>query len=248
MYYDNDGKVKFQVDESRIPADYPTRKNEEEGCITIWEPPPQEDIPYGLYIAGQDPYDHDRSETGSLGSLFIFKQINHLGETYDWPVAEYTGRPDRAQDFYENCIKLLKYYNAVCLYENQVKGMHQYCQTKNCDYLLKDQPLILKDIVKNSTVQREKGIHMNVIIKDYCERLTRDWLLEEYAPGKLNLTKIYSKPLLKELIAYNYEGNFDRVIAFMLSILHRMENHKIKVKKQEESSFIDDFFTRELFE
>jgi len=248
MFYDEAGKVQFKVDESRRAADYPTKRGEEEGCITIWEQPPMGDIPYGLYIAGQDPYDHDRSETGSLGSMFIFKQINHLGETYDWPVAEYTGRPDRAQDFYENCIKLLKYYNAICLYENQVKGMHQYCQLKNCDYLLKDQPIILKDIVKNSTVQREKGVHMNVIIKDYCERITCDWLLEEYAPGKLNLHKIYSAPLLKELIAYDDEGNFDRVIAFMLCILHRYENHKIKVAKREEASYIDDFFTRKLFD
>jgi hypothetical protein len=126
--------------------------------------------------------------------------------------------------------------------------MHQYCQLKNCDYLLKDQPIILKDIVKNSTVQREKGVHMNVVIKDYCERITCDWLLEEYAPGKLNLHKIYSAPLLKELIAYDDEGNFDRVIAFMLCILHRYENHKIKVAKREEASYIDDFFTRKLFD
>ena len=247
LYFEEDGKVKFKSDDTRVAADYPTKKNEEEGCITIWEPPPTDNIPYGLYIAGCDPYDHDRSETGSLGSVFIFKQINHLGETYDWPVAEYTGRPDRANEFYENVRKLLLYYNCICLYENQVKGLHQYLQTKNSDYLLKDQPLIIKDIIKDSKVQREKGIHMNVIIKDYCERITRDWLLEEFSPGRLNLTKIYSKPLLKELIAYNDEGNFDRVIAFMLCILHRLENHKIKVTKLKESNYIDEFFRKELF-
>lgn len=247
LHFDEDGKIKFTLNESLRAADYPTKKNEEEGCITIWEHPPKDGVPYGLYIAGCDPYDHDRSETGSLGSVFIFKQVNHMGETYDWPVAEYTGRPDRASMFYENVRKLLLYYNAIGLYENQVKGLHQYFQTKNCDYLLKDQPLIIKDIIKDSKVQREKGIHMNLIIKDYCERVTRDWLLEEYAPGKLNLTKIYSKPLLKELIAYNDEGNFDRGIAFMLCILHRLENHKIKVSKAKESDFIDDFFTRDLF-
>ena len=149
---------------------------------------------------------------------------------------------------YENVTKLLEYYNAICLYENQVKGLHQYMDTKNKSHFLKDQPLIIKDIIKDSKVNREKGIHMNVIIKDYCERITRDWLLEEYSPGKLNLTKIYSKPLLKELIAYDDKGNFDRAIAFMLSILHRLENHKIKVTKLNEREFIDDFFTRQLFE
>ena len=44
-----------------------TDKMDKTGAIVIWEHP-IEDPPYGLYIAGCDPYDHDKSVTNSLGS------------------------------------------------------------------------------------------------------------------------------------------------------------------------------------
>ena len=44
---------------------------------------------------------------------------------------------------------------------------------------------------------------MNKQIKAWGEGKIKDWLNEEYAPGKKNLTKILSEPLLEELISYN---------------------------------------------
>mgnify|MGYP003182686884 CR=1 FL=1 len=41
--------------------------------------------------------------------------------------------------------------------------------------------------------------------------MIKEWLNEEYAPGKKNLTRILSE----ELISYNDTGNFDRVMALM---------------------------------
>ena len=114
-----------------------------------------------------DPYDHDKSGTNSLGSTFIYKRFQNFEEYYELPVAEYTGRPETAEDYYENVRKLLVYYNARLLYENERKGIYPYFTNKHCDYLLADQPDILDDIVKNSNVRRRKGIHMSVQIKDY---------------------------------------------------------------------------------
>jgi hypothetical protein len=52
-------------------------------------------------------------------------------------------------------------------------------------------------------------------------------------------------PLLEELIRYNDTGNFDRVISFMLVILHRLQNHKIKVEAvKEEVKAQDPFLLR----
>jgi hypothetical protein len=45
--------------------------------------------------------------------------------------------------------------------------------------------------------------------------MIKEWLNEEYAPGKKNITRILSEPLLEELISYNDTGNFDRVMALM---------------------------------
>ena len=87
------------------------------------------------------------------------------------------------------------------------------------------------------------------------EGLIKEWLLEEYAPGKLNLTKILSEPLLEELISYNDEGNFDRVIAFGMVMLFRQQLHNLKVKevkdgerKRRQLFEMPLFQTREMFE
>jgi len=186
------------------------------------------------YFSGHncDPYDHDKSGTNSLGSTFIFKRIQSFEEYYDMPVAEYTGRPDTAAEYYENVRKLLMYYNATLLYENEKKGLFFYFEKVNATYLLADQPNdLIGDIVKDSKVDRKKGIHMSQFIKDWGEGAIRDWLVEEFAPGKKNLTKIMSEPLLEELIAYNDKGNFDRVMAFMLVMMYRQQLHKLHVKK-----------------
>lgn len=206
-----------------------SREDDPTGSIVIWEHPSKE-ASHGLYIGGCDPYDHDKAGTNSLGSTFIYKRFQNFEEYYDVIVAEYTGRPATADDYYENVRKLLMYYNARLLYENERKGIFPYFTNKHCDYLLADQPDIIKDIVKNSSVQRGKGIHMNTSIKDYGEGLIKEWLNEEYATGKKNLTKILSEPLLEELINYNDKGNFDRVMALMILMLYRLQLHNLHVK------------------
>ncbi len=173
-------------------------------------------------------------------------------------MAEYTGRPEFADEFYENCRKLCIYYNAKCLYENQLKGLKIYFEQKHCLHYLCEQPQIIKDIVKDSKVSRGYGIHMNRGkngsngIKDQCEIYLKQWLLEEKLDieGKkiLNLHTILSIPLLKELIAYDREGNFDRVIAFMLCILQQKEQHKIHIEESlNDKESIDKFFSKPLF-
>ena len=185
--------------------------------------------------------DHDDSGTGSLGSTFIYKRFQSFEEYYDVIVAEYTGRPETAEEYYENVRRLLLYYNAVLLYENERKGIFPYFISKGCDYLLADQPDIINDIVRDTKVKRRKGVHMVDALKDWGEREIRDWLNEEYAPGKKNLTKILSVPLLQELIAYNDKGNFDRVMALMMIMFYRRELHKVHVKEKQKIRKFDNF-------
>jgi len=191
--------------------------------------------------------DHDKAGTNSLGATFIYKRIQDFESYYDIIVAEYTGRPDTAEDYYENVRKLLLYYNARLLYENERKGIFPYFTQKHSDYLLADQPDIINDIIGKSTVQRRKGIHMNVQIKDYGEGLIKEWLNEEYAPGKKNLTKILSEPLLEELIQYNDKGNFDRVIALIMVMIYRQQLHNLHVKKKNEDVRKNNLFNKPLF-
>ena len=222
------------------------RDDKHEGSIVIWEHP-SKDTSGQLYIAGCDPYDHDKAGTQSLGSTFIYKRFQNFEEYYDIIVAEYTGRPDTAEEYYENVRMLLQYYNARLLYENERKGIFPYFTQKHCDYLLADQPDIISDIIGKSTVQRRKGIHMTTQIIDYSEGLIKEWLNEEYAPNKKNLTRILSEPLLEELIQYNDKGNFDRIRAFQCLMIYRQQLHNLHVKKKTEDYKKNDLFDLPLF-
>ena len=184
-----------------------------------------------------DPYDHDQTSGDSLGSCFIYKRIQTFESWYDTVVAEYTGRPDKAEDFYETVRMLLQYYKASLLYENEKKGLFTYFANKHSEYLLADTPGKIKDIVKDMSVVRGKGIHMPKEVKRWMEGLIKDWLNDEYEVGKKNLNKIYSEALIEELIAYDpLHGNFDRVIAFGLCMIYREELYHITVKKNSQEN------------
>lgn len=248
MQRDKDGKAFFKADHGLVAADYPTKESDNSnGAVVIWEEPTT-NISYGQYVAGIDPYDQDKANNSvSYGSIFIYKRFVNADQTYNLPVAEYTGRPEFANDFYEQCRRLLEWYKCKALYENQNTGLKQYFQTRHCLELLHVQPNIVKSISPNSKVERGYGIHMSKQIKDELEIKVRDWLKEETSPGILQLTKIYSIPLLKELISYNSDGNFDRFISFSLTILQSLELHNITMAESQEIDEVDKFFSRSLF-
>lgn len=228
-----DGNLSWVIKKHGDITHYPLNKDDDPtGSIVIWEHPMQ-DAPPGLYIAGIDSYDYDQSGTNSLGSCFIYKRAQNIESYSDIIVAEYTGRPQFAEDFYENVRKLLIYYNATAMYENQNKGLFVYFTNKHCDYLLADQPDIINDIVSTSKVQRKKGCHMNKQLKAWGEGLIRDWLNEINPDGKKNLYNILSEPLLEELIAYNDIGNFDRIMSYMQVMIYREQLYNVVVKEKE---------------
>ena len=247
LTWDN-GKVQAHEKKSGDITSYHLKKDDKpDGSVVIWEYPVT-DPPYGLYIAGCDPYDHDESFTNSLGSTFIFKRVQ-AGEAWnDVIVAEYSGRPATAEEYYENVRKLLVFYNARLLFENERKGIYPYFTNKHCDYLLADQPdKIITEIFKDSKVQRRKGCHMTKQIRAYGEGLILEWLMEEYEEGHMNIERIYSEPLIEELIENDGVKNVDRLIALCMVMLYREELYQIKVSKAKETNKQVELFDLPLF-
>lgn len=244
-------EVKFIPDlTNRLkPCGFPIKeKDDKTGCLVIWKHP-RPNAGYGTYVAGTDTYDQDQANnTVSVGSTFILERATIDGTTHDQLVAEYTARPGTANEHHENVRKLLMYYKAVDLYENERNSIKMHFEHKNSLHLLMSEPTILKSIA-DTNVSRKYGIHMTKFIKQELEIYTRDWLMEPVEGGRLNLHYIYSIPLLKELISYNNEGNFDRVIAFMLTICAKLQFAKIQSKSTEDSSKKDffKFFSRKLY-
>lgn len=228
---------------------YPLSKDDDPtGSIVIWEHP-NKDAAKGLYIAGIDSYDFDQSTTTSLGSCFIYKRFQNFEEYSDIIVAEYTGRPASANDFYENVRKLLLYYNATAMYENQNKGIFVYLSNKGFDYLLADQPDILLDQVglNSSKVNRKKGCHMNQQIKTWAFGLIKDWLNELDDKGVKNLNKIMSEPFLEELIKCTEDSNVDRIMAYCQVMIYRQQLMTLQTKEQKEETKRKALFDGPLF-
>lgn len=246
--WDGNGQVKATEKKSGDITNYPLKKGDKpHGSVVIWEYPVK-DPPLGLYIGGCDPYDHDDSFTNSLGSTFIFKRVR-AGEAWnDVIVAEYSGRPDTAEEYYENVRKLLTFYNARLLFENERKGIYPYFTNKHCDYLLADQPdKIITEVFKDSKVQRRKGCHMTKQIRAYGEGLILEWLLDEYEEGHPNVERVYSEPLIEELIENDGVRNVDRLIALCMVMIYREELYQVKVSSAKEQNKQVELFEMPLF-
>lgn len=248
LEWDGNGQVKATEKPSGDITNYPLKKGDKpHGSVVIWEYPVK-DPPLGLYIGGCDPYDHDDSFTNSLGSTFIFKRVR-AGEAWtDVIVAEYSGRPDTAEEYYENVRKLLTFYNARLLFENERKGIYPYFTNKHCDYLLADQPdKIISEVFKDSKVQRRKGCHMTKQIRAYGEGLILEWLLDEFEEGHPNVERVYSEPLIEELIENDGVRNVDRVIALCMVMIYREELYQLKVSSAKERNKQVELFEMPLF-
>lgn len=248
LEWDGNGQVKATEKPSGDIINYPLKNGDKpHGSVVIWEYPVK-DPPLGLYIGGCDPYDHDDSFTNSLGSTFIFKRVR-AGEAWtDVIVAEYSGRPDTAEEYYENVRKLLTFYNARLLFENERKGIYPYFTNKHCDYLLADQPdKIISEVFKDSKVQRRKGCHMTKQIRAYGEGLILEWLLDEFEEGHPNVERVYSEPLIEELIQNDGVRNVDRVIALCMVMIYREELYQLKVSSAKEQNKQVELFEMPLF-
>jgi len=217
-----------------------------EGCIEIYEMPVRDItgvVPSGIYIAGCDPVDDDGFE-GSLQSAFIMNRLTNR------IVAEYTGRHERVDQYYENLRKLLLFYNSVCNYENNKKGLYQYFHNMNCSYLLAETPKLLRDqgMVRTAmTGNKAYGTPSNQYINRWARDLIKRWLLE-VAYNKENslcVDTIRSKALLEELIRWNEEGNFDRISALgMLMILKEQKYKQIATMSEGEDDIFDKWQKR----
>lgn len=241
-------EVEFKPTSGQPIREFPHKDNKIEGAIEIYKLPEKDRsgrVFDNRYILGCDPYDDDESNTMSLGSVYV------LDLWTDKVVAEYTGRPLFADDFYEICRKMCLFYNGKMNYENNKKGLFAYFSKMNCLYLLTDVLDFLKDkdMVKGSSYgNKAKGTNATAAINAYARNLLRSWLLrpvpviqtvdgEDQEVMIPNLYTLRSRALIKELILYNSEGNFDRISSMGMLMLLREDKmilYKGEVSKSKE--------------
>lgn len=264
LVFNKEGQIEYKPTSAQPIRDFPHKDNKIEGAIEIYQMPEIDKNtgkPFNdRYILGADPYDDDESNTMSLGSIFV------LDLWTDRIVAEYTGRPLYADDYYEICRKLCLFYNGRLNYEYNKKGLFSHFSTRNSLYLLTDVLDFLKEkqMMKEGYGNKSKGTNASPAINAYARSRLRSWLLspvpimqtidgEEKEVLVPRLFTVRNRALLKELINYNSEGNFDRISAMgMLMLLRedRMIRYQGDVSKEKQekanSSYDgnDPFFKR----
>ncbi len=241
-----DGKPTLRPDlkQKLSPIDrFPTKVTDKKGAVVIYEGP-IENPPLGLYKAGYDPYRQDQSSGESLGAFYIYKSRNTFSYSGDAIVAEYVGRPNVSDTFNETVMYLAMIYNLELMHENEVTDVKSFFKNrKKLRYLASQPDGVISKNIKNSTVSRVYGIHMNEKLKDAGEKYIKRWLLEvrdvdENGNKVLNLEKIYSVALLQELISYSRGGNFDRVMALMMVMFQIEEDNNKEYGEKSRTSIV----------
>jgi hypothetical protein len=246
-------RIKFEYNTEASPLyEFPIKDNKQAGAIEIFEPPVTDEggeVMRGRYIAAIDPYDDDESTTNSVGSILVLDLLT------DRIVCHYKGRPATADQFFETCRRILKYYNATANYERNKKGIYGYLYNKSQLHLLIDEPEILKDkgISKANTFgNNSKGTYGSTPVILYGLQRAVQWMSataygEEEGSEVTNLDKIRSIPLLNEIIAWNPQDNFDDISALVLLMIYREDRLQYKRhihEKRVEAVTSDPFFSR----
>jgi len=241
----NDGeKIAHEFTDKLPISNFPLKNSDlKEAPVVIYEFP-IDNPPYGLYVAGVDPYRQGKSAySTSLGSVYIYKRMHEIsGEKYqDMFVASYCARPDKKETWEEQARFLIKYYNARALCENDDISFIEYMKSKGDAHYLEKQPEWLKEIVPNTTVKRDYGIHRSAAkVIDYLHTCLKKYMespifVEKNDAGEvirevLGVSKIFDPVLLEEIIQYNDQGNFDRIVAAELAIAQALKMDPIMGK------------------
>ena len=255
------GEIVFKPLNKQPIREFPHKDNKVEGAIEIFEMPvidKNTNKPYGeRYILGCDPYDDDESNTMSLGSVFV------LDLWTDRIVAEYTGRPNLAEDFFEICRRLCLFYNGRMNYEYNKKGLFAHFSARSSLYLLTDVLDFLKEkqMMKDGIGNKSKGTNASAPINAYGRNLLRSWLLKpvptiqtiDGEDKEIMIPRLYtlrSRALIKELINYNAEGNFDRISSMgMLMLLRedRMITYQGNISKEKKDKVSSSYLGNDPF-
>ena len=225
---------------TKLPiSQFPVNKKQTDktGCLVVWERPTK-NPEFGTYYASIDPVSEGKTTTSdSLCSIFVYKNpIEVTRETVDGLehfiekdkiVAAWCGRYDDINKTHEQLEKIIEWYNAWTVVENNISLFIQHMIAKRKQkYLVpKQQILFLKDLGSNRTVFAEYGWkNTGTLFKQHLISYAIEFLREhideeldengEVISQTLGVERIPDQMLLKEMLAYYPGLNVDRLVAF----------------------------------
>jgi len=89
------------------------------------------------FAMGVDPFDHSIiTSKGSDGACYVFRRYDATDELSETFLVEYLNRPDTAEIFYEDMIKLAHFFSCQTLIEDQKIGLIKYFEARGYERFL----------------------------------------------------------------------------------------------------------------
>jgi hypothetical protein len=180
------------------------------------------------FVIGCDPFDHSitTSTQRSDGAAYVYKTfdgIHPLSETF---VVEYLNRPDKAEIFYEDMIKLVHFFGCTILPEDNKVGLIKYFEYRGYERFL----------FKNGN---KYGVSATVKIHQQIAELIETYVEE-------NVSKTIFKNLLLDWLKFdiNKTTKFDATMASGYTLM-LANGSRFAQKQQEETKRLYD--VREIF-
>lgn len=183
------------------------------GPVIMYEP-----VIKGLkngYNAGCDPADHD-DVSGEASDLSLIIQRKQHGTKPPQIVMDITYRPQKVNEFFEQAIMALEYYNKTkVLIERNRMAMIAYFQDRGYKYLLSSSPRGVTSLI-NGRPANTIGVTTNEAVKQYIEAIVAEYI-EDY------WDVIPSEELLKQCLRWGAE-NTDMVMAWGMCLMQAKED------------------------
>ena len=219
----------------RFPVD--KKQTDKTGVLVVWERPVKSPE-FGMYYASIDPVSEGKTTTSdSLCSIFVYKNPVEVTretssglETFiekDKIVASWCGRYNDINKTHEQLEKIIEWYNAWTVVENNISLFIQHMiSRKKQRYLVpKQQILFLKDLGSNRTVYQEYGWkNTGTLFKSHLISYGLEYLREvideetdqngSVTHQTFGVERIPDPMLIKEMLAYYPGLNVDRMVSF----------------------------------
>ena len=228
--------------------------------IILFDKFPEEEPPRGLYVGGLDGYKIDVSDTDSLGSAYIIKRRNQaLNEPCETIACSYTARPERMRDFNITCEKIFDIWNAECLMESLDLSFKQHLEQKGREYDILAPAITYSGLTSKRAprLNSKFGLYPTLGNKQYRFNLLVDFCNEEHTLGvdedgnaiiKLGVEFLDDIDLLKEMMDWKKDGNFDRIDAFSHALVYARELDKRNIQPEKEQKKKEGYSQKEQLE
>ena len=225
---------------NKLPiSQFPVNKKQSDksGVLVVWERPTK-NPEFGTYYASIDPVSEGKTTTSdSLCSIFVYKNpvevtretVNGLERFIerDKIVASWCGRYDDINKTHEQLEKIIEWYNAWTVVENNISLFiqHMISRRKQKYLVPKQQILFLKDLGSNRTVYQEYGWkNTGTLFKNHLISYGLEFLREvtdeetdqngSVTSQTFGVERIPDPMLIKEMLAYYPGLNVDRMVSF----------------------------------